>query len=426
MARVVVVGAGAMGLAAAYHAAKAGHAVEVLEAGPEPGGMAAHFDLAGASVERFYHFICTSDEATFSLLRELGIDDKLRWRATTMGYYINGHLNKWGEPIALLRARGITLVEKVRYGLLAFVSAKRDRWDAIEHETAVSWVKRWLGDKAYAKLWEPLFRLKFYEYADKISATWIWTRIRRIGRSRKSMFEEKLGYLEGGSETLVVKLVERIEALGGRIHLSTPATKVETERGRVTGVTTGEDFHPADAVIMTVPTPFVSRTVPDLPADWKAKYDAIDNIGVACLVFRLKRPVTPHFWVNISDPEIGIPGIIEFSNLRPFGGDAVVFVPYYMPATHPKWSWSDQALIDEAFGYIRRVNPALGDADIIAAHVARLRYAQPVCEPDFAAKLPPVQTPIAGLQIADTCFYYPEDRGISESVRFGQQMAAQV
>ena len=35
-----------------------------------------------------------------------------------------------------------------------------------------------------------------------------------------------------------------------------------------------------------------------------------------------------------------------------------------------------------------------------------------------------VQTPIAGLQIADTCFYYPEDRGIAESVRLGQEMGA--
>ena len=40
--------------------------------------------------------------------------------------------------------------------------------------------------------------------------------------------------------------------------------------------------------------------------------------------------------------------------------------------------------------------------------------------------LPPVETPIGGLQIADTCFYYPEDRGISESVRFGKMMAERV
>jgi protoporphyrinogen oxidase len=94
-----------------------------------------------------------------------------------------------------------------------------------------------------------------------------------------------------------------------------------------------------------------------------------------------------------------------------------------MPNDNIKFTWSDQKLLDEAFGCLQKVNSELTPEDIIAAHVARLRYAQPVCEPGFAAKLPPVETPIKGLQIADTCFYYPEDRGISESVRFGREMA---
>ena len=100
-----------------------------------------------------------------------------------------------------------------------------------------------------------------------------------------------------------------------------------------------------------------------------------------------------------------------------------MYVPYYMPTSHPKFSWPDDALIDEAFACLQRINPALTRSDIIATKVARLRYGQPICEPDFLTKIPPVQTPIAGLQIADTCYYYPEDRGIAESVRLGSEMA---
>ncbi len=72
---------------------------------------------------------------------------------------------------------------------------------------------------------------------------------------------------------------------------------------------------------------------------------------------------------------------------------------------------------------IRTLNDTITQDDVIDSVVGRLRYAQPVCEPGFLDMLPSVQTPIRGLQIADTSFYYPEDRGISESVRLAKQMA---
>ena len=107
-----------------------------------------------------------------------------------------------------------------------------------------------------------MFDLKFYEYADNISAAWIWTRIKRVGTSRRSMFQEELGYIEGGSDSLVKALVNAIQVRGGRIALSAPATRIETCDGRVTGVTVGAETHAAAAVISTVPTPFVSRRSP--------------------------------------------------------------------------------------------------------------------------------------------------------------------
>jgi protoporphyrinogen oxidase len=412
-----------MGLAAAYHAAKAGHSVEVLEAAPEPGGMAAHFDLEGLSIERFYHFVCKTDTETMEMLKELGIHDKLHWRTTSMGILTGGSLHDWGNPVALLNFQEISLLSRLRYGLFAFVSVRRNRWDAIEAESARSWITRWCGTEVYDRLWKPLFALKFYQYADDISAAWIWTRIRRIGRSRRSLMKEELGYIEGGSQTLVDALCSAILGHGGKISTGCPAQTVQVQDGKVTGVATPTGIVRADAVICTVPTPLVSKMIPSLPEDWKAAYRSIVNMGICCLVFKLKRSVSPHFWVNVSEPDISIPGMIEFSNLRPVGGETVIYVPYYMPNDNVKFSWTDDALLDEAFGYLQRINSSLVREDIISAHVARLRYAQPVCEPRFAKKIPPVQTPIAGLQVADTCFYYPEDRGISESMRLGREMA---
>jgi protoporphyrinogen oxidase len=425
MSRVVVIGAGAMGLAAAYHALKRGHQVTVLEAAPEAGGMAAHFDLGGLSIERYYHFVCKADRPTFDLMAELGIGDKMRWVPTSMGYYVDGKLYPWGDPVSLLKFPKLSLIEKLRYGAMMFFSTKRNDWQSLENVSAKDWITGWCGRAVYDRLWAPLFRLKFFEYADNISAAWIWTRFKRVGTSRRSLLQEELGYIEGGSETLVHALTRAIAERGGVLKLSTPATRVETKAGRVTGVTAGGEFFPADAVISTMPTPHVSRIAPDLTAEERARYDAIANIGVACVVFRLKRAITPHFWVNIVDKRFEIPGIVEFSNLRPTG-DTVVYIPYYMPVTHPKFARDDAFFRAEGLGYLQLINPSLREDDIVAFHVGRLRHAQPVCPPGFAKMLPPVQTSIAGLQIADTCFYYPEDRGISESVRFAKLMAERV
>ncbi|MGC1922114.1 MAG: FAD-dependent oxidoreductase, partial [Acidobacteriaceae bacterium] len=54
MPKVVVIGAGVMGLAAAFQALLDGYEFDILEASTEPGGMAAHFDFGGISIERFY------------------------------------------------------------------------------------------------------------------------------------------------------------------------------------------------------------------------------------------------------------------------------------------------------------------------------------------------------------------------------------
>jgi protoporphyrinogen oxidase len=411
-----------MGLAAAHHALQAGHEVTVFEADRVAGGMAAHFDFDGLSIERFYHFVCKADRPTFELMEELGLADRMIWRKTSMGYFIDGKHHRWGDPLALLAFPRLGLISKIRYGLHMFLSTRRTDWSRLENVNALDWFRKWQGERAYDLLWKRLFDLKFFEFADNISAAWIWTRIKRVGTSRSSIFQEELGYIDGGSQTLVDALVETIAKRGGTLKLGARVSEVTSENGRVTGLVVDGTPLAFDAVISTVPTPFVSKLVPGLSAEAKAKYDAIRNIGVVCVLLKLARPVTRHFWLNVNDDSIDIPGIVEFSNLRNLP-DTIVYVPYYMPQTHPRFGRNSEGFVAEAFGYLQKLNPSLKPRDLLASKVGRLNHAQPVCEPGFLAKIPKVQTEIQGLQIADTCFYYPEDRGISESVRYGKLMA---
>src|ERR1700688_4754042 len=142
MAHVIVLGAGAMGLAAAYQAVTIGHQVTLLEAASEPGGMAAHFDLAGLSIERFYHFVCKSDEPTFALMQELGIGDQMRWVDTSMAYFTHGAVHRWGDPFALLAFPYLNPVEKFRTGLQMFLTTRAKTFDAIESLTSRQWIER--------------------------------------------------------------------------------------------------------------------------------------------------------------------------------------------------------------------------------------------------------------------------------------------
>lgn len=427
MKQVAVIGAGAMGLAAAYHLLKDGHHVTVFEADRVPGGMAAHFDFEGLSIERFYHFVCRADLPLFELLEELGLGDAMRWRDTSMGFYYDGRLYPWGEPLALLRFPGLGLLSKLRYGLHAFTSTRRSDWSGLDGVRADQWLRRWVGEEGYRVCWERLFRLKFFEYSERISAAWIWSRIKRIGTSRRSMRQEQLGYIEGGSETLVSRLVQRVGKLGGNLRLGTPVSRIAIENGAVSGVVPrGGALERFDAVISTIAIPYAAEMLTDLPHDLLARYRALPNIGVVCVVHKLNKSVTPHFWVNINDRRFEIPGIVEFSRLRDTGDHHVVYVPYYMPQIHEKFAWPDSRFVEETTRYLCTLNPRLTRDDFLAVKVGRLRYAQPVCGPRFLENLPPISPGIEGLQVADTSYYYPEDRGISESVRLAKEMASMV
>lgn len=427
-ASVGIVGGGPAGLGLARHLAVSGFEVSLFEAAPELGGLARSFRFGDVVIERYYHFICGTDEPYFRFLDELGIRDRLRWNATRMGFFYDGRLYRFSSAFDLLRFDGISLLGRLRYGLSAlYFSLLRD-WKRLDGKKAEPWLISLLGEEAYKATWYPLLAVKFPDAHEDISGAWVWHRVHRLAKSRKTLFHrERLGHLEGGTQTLIDAVEERLRAAGVELAAGVPVRRILIEDGRATGLETADGRERRfDSVVSAVPLPHFLRMAPDLPADYRARLSSIDFIGVICLTLRLKRPLTGYFWTNVNDPRIPFNGCIEYTNLNPQmtpDGSAILYVPYYLPRDHERFGYSDERLFDECLDCLRLIDPELRAGDVIDWVVSRDPYAQVVCPAGFAERVPGHRTPVPGLYLIESSQLFPSDRTISGTLDLARNVA---
>lgn len=420
--RVGVVGAGISGLTVALRLAQRGHQVEIFQREAEVGGLLGSCDLAGTRIERFYHFLCAGDRGYFALSRELGLADRVRFVPARTGFFHEGRLFGFTTALDLLRFTSIPPLARVRFGLFALEAILRREWTPLDRRAAKPWLIERLGQRAYDVIWEPLLALKFGADADRISAAWIWHRIHRVGRSRG-----RLGYLEGGTALLLERLTEALRSAGVRIHPGRPVAAILAESGRVSGLRLADGgAHACERVVSTLPLPATAALLPPEAGAFAERLRAVRYLGVACVSLKLRRRLTPFFWLNVHDSRVPFNGIIELTNLNPLDGEHVAYVPYYVPTDSPTYRMEDRALVELTWAGLRRVAGDLADGDLVACHVARAAQAQAICPQGFQASLPPSRAPLPGLFLLDSVFLYPEDRTQSGNILKAEAVAAEI
>jgi protoporphyrinogen oxidase len=434
--RIAVIGAGVCGLVAAHRLAAKGHACDVYERWPGLGGQAATIDVGGHRLERYYHHLFTTDRHIAALYDELGLE--IDWLPSSVAMFARGRQWPFTTPGDLLRFGPLPPAARVRMGVATLALQRIAGRERFESVTARAWIERWMGAAAWREVWGPMLRGKFGARADEIAMVWLWSKLRlRRGEDTR---EERLGYPHGSWEPLYAALARSIESHGGRVLIDRPAARITTALEVTAGVPgsfrSGHDpraFEPAgteryDRVLATVPNDVLERLA-DLPGDYAARLRSVEYFAALCLLLELDRPFSRFYWTNVADRELPFVGLIEHTNLigpEHYGGRRFLYAANYLPHGHELLGLDADALLARYEPGLRRVNPAFDRSWVRHAWLHREPAAQPIVTVGYHERIPPLQTPIPGLVLANTTQVYPEDRGTNYAVRLGEQAAEAV
>lgn len=404
--KIAIVGGGIGGLVAGYELSKKGYKVTIFEKEKDLGGLISDFKIEGENLEKFYHHIFKTDKEIIELIKELGLENKLKWHKSLVSLFYNHVFYPFNRSIDLLKFRGLDLISKLRLGLV-YIWLKLDKnWQKYKKITAIDWMKKWAGKKAYQVIWEPLIKGKFHHYSNKISMAWLWTRIHTRGASKGKPADAKgfgkatevLGYLDGGFGQITQKLVKNISKMGGKIILNN-----EIDNKKIKNLK--KDF---DLIIDTRPI------------------SGVEYIGAIVLVFSSEQNLSKYYWHNINDLSSPFVAFIQHTNLvdkSKYNNKHIYYLGTYVPQDHNYFKISDKEIENEFLDYLKQIKPEFDKTKISEIKVFKSLYAQHIVSTKYKVKKYKVSDNVYRMNFAQI---YPQDRGINFAVKEAEKLVSSI
>ena len=438
-----VVGGGVAGLAAAYRLQQRGHQVQVFEASPDLGGLAAVYETAGDPIERFYHHLSKSEETIVELAAELGLGDRIEWRVGENAYYVDGVVHPLDTPWEILAYPYLSLYDKYRLAMLTMEVDVRgllpdfDTYDDLadfEDVPVVDFLVEHTTRSVYENFWEPLLEAKFGSRTEDVSAAWLLGRVKFRGE-RDLLRGEILGYLEGGFAPLIDALVEAVGreqiTAGARatdLTVADGAVQSLTVERAATGATaeaaagtdggTRTERHDVDGVVVA--------TMPNVLEELTGYSCDIDFQGTVCSVWSMEESLTDTYWLNIAD-EAPFGVFIEHTSFVPperYGGEHLYYTASYVQDPGEElWQMDDAAVEERWRDGIADLFPAFDPETVNWVETARNPRTAPVYERGYLDMVVPYDL---SDEVADGVYYagmaaraqYPE-RSLNGGIEAG-------
>jgi protoporphyrinogen oxidase len=412
--KVLIIGAGATGLAAAHELQKHGVDVVIVEKSDHPGGLAGSLKVQGTDLELFYHHLFTTDKAAINLINEIGLGDKLKFYPSNNGIYYGGEIYPFSSPVDMLRFKPVNILGRLRFGVTSAYLKVSNRWKPLEKQLAIEWMNKWAGKQASDVIWTPLIKGKFADRSNEITMSWLWARIHN--RSFK------LGYMTGGFQQVYELLDKKITQNGGRIMYGQGVISLSNKGSKVVAKLDSGETITADQSLVTVSEPLFAKMA-NITLDPNKIHE---HLGATCFILELDRSLIPYYWLNINDTSFPFLAVVEHSKMvgtEQYNGKHIVYIGNYIPHDDWRFTSSPEELLKAYLPYIKKINPEFKKSWIKKYHFSKAPFTQPLVTRDYASKIPSHKTSLDNVWLATMTQIYPEDRGQNYAFAMGKKVA---
>ncbi|MFI6930859.1 protoporphyrinogen oxidase [Streptomyces sp. NPDC050287] len=307
--RVVVVGAGIAGLAAAHRLLRRGVGVTVVEASDRVGGKLLSGEIAGARVDFGAESMLARRPEAVALAREVGLTGRLQPPATaTASLWTRGAL----RPMPKGHVMGVPGTAAALAGVLSEEGLARIERDADLPRTEVGddvavgeYVAARVGREVVDRLVEPLLGGVYAGDAYRISMRSAVPQLYRAALTHDSLTQavreiqakaaanQQTGPvfmgIEGGVGSLPLAVARSVREHGGEILTGAAVTELRREPSAGWRVVAGDRVLRADAVVVAVPAPAAAALLRTESPEAAAELTAIEYASMALVTLAYRR-----------------------------------------------------------------------------------------------------------------------------------------
>lgn len=399
MPRVIVIGGGLSGLAAAATLGGAGFEVELFEARPFLGGRATSYPLPGAPgepseiVDNCQHILLRCCVNLLNFYERLDMGDRLEFHREFYFLEPGGQVSvlragRLPAPLhfsgSVLSIRCLNLWEKAELarGLLA-LRRERHRSD-LDRITMLEWLRE-KGQPARVidRFWSQVLVSAVNETLDRMAAAYGFQVFWQGFLARRDSYEMGVPGVTL-TELYGSEAWNRLENV--RIHVRAPVDRVLVEDGRATGAEAGGVFHAADYLISAVPF----ERLPSLAPELRIELSGFEHSPITGIHLWFDRPVTdlPHGT------------LLDRTMQWFFNKDEGRYLQLVVSASRELLDMPRTEVIDLALRELAEFLPAVRDARLEKAHVVKEVRATFSAKPGMAKLRPGARTEIGNLFLA--------------------------